>query len=610
MDKSAWKVYDDYKFTKEGNIKNMNKQEWDILLQIRKNGYENQRLLAESSGRSLGIVNRSVNALMAQGYLNEQMEPTVAADRMLEARKPRNAVILAAGYGMRMVPVNSETPKGLLEVSGEALVERVIRQLQEVGISEIYLVTGFMKEAYEYLIDKYHVKFIVNTEYSVKNNLHSLALAAPYLSNTYVIPCDIWCKENPFCEQEAYSWYMVTDALKNESSVRVNRKEELVCLKKTSDDGNAMIGIAYLLEEQSQRLIQKLEQMDGNGRFAQAFWEDALYENDKMPLYAKVVPAAGVVEINTYEELRELDSHSRHLEANAVKEAASVLRVRPEDIHSIEVLKKGMTNRSFSFVCGDKKYVMRVPGEGTGQMIDRLQEAAVYEVIRGKGLCEDPIYINPENGYKIARFLENYRACDPLDENDLRRCMQKLRNFHSMKLAAGHDFDLFGQIEFYESLWKEKKSIYRDYQETKENVFSLKDYIQKYAGGKVLTHIDAVPDNFLFVKDARSGEEEIQLIDWEYAGMQDPHVDIAMFCIYAMYDRCQIDRLIDIYFEPDGCAGETRTKIYCYIAVCGLLWSNWCEYKRGLGVNFGEYSLWQYRYAKEYYRIVKGLIGD
>ena len=142
----------------------MNKQEWDILLQIRKNGYENQRLLAESSGRSLGIVNRSVNALMAQGYLNEQMEPTVAADRMLEARKPRNAVILAAGYGMRMVPVNSETPKGLLEVSGEALVERVIRQLQEVGISEIYLVTGFMKEAYEYLIDKYHVKFIVNTE--------------------------------------------------------------------------------------------------------------------------------------------------------------------------------------------------------------------------------------------------------------------------------------------------------------------------------------------------------------------------------------------------------------------------------------------------------------
>ena len=35
------------------------------------------------------------------------------------------------------------------------------------------------------------------------------------------------------------------------------------------------------------------------------------------------------------------------------------------------------------------------------------------------------------------------------------------------------------------------------------------------------------------------------------------------------------------------------------------LWSNWCEYKRNLGVEFGEYSLRQYRYAKDYYRIVQ-----
>lgn len=49
----------------------------------------------------------------------------------------------------------------------------------------------------------------------------------------------------------------------------------------------------------------------------------------------------------------------------------------------------------------------------------------------------------------------------------------------------------------------------------------------------------------------------------------------------------------------------TRIKIYCYIAACGLLWSNWCEYKRNLGVEFGEYSLRQYRYAKDYYRIVQ-----
>lgn len=60
-----------------------------------------------------------------------------------------------------------------------------------------------------------------------------------------------------------------------------------------------------------------------------------------------------------------------------------------------------------------------------------------------------------------------------------------------------------------------------------------------------------------------------------------------------------------IAYFTEGCSDETRTKIYCYIAACGLLWSNWCEYKRNLGVEFGEYSLRQYRYAKDYYRIVQ-----
>ena len=93
------------------------------------------------------------------------------------------------------------------------------------------------------------------------------------------------------------------------------------------------------------------------------------------------------------------------------------------------------------------------------------------------------------------------------------------------------------------------------------------------------------------------------------SGMQDIHVDVAMFAIYAMYDRERIDWLIDRYFEG-ACPEKVRTKIYCYIAVCGLLWSNWCEYKRMMGVEFGEYSLRQYRYAKEFYRLAKERMED
>jgi len=452
-----------------------------------------------------------------------------------------------------------------------------------------------MKEQYEYLMDEYGVELIVNPEYALKNNLHSLRLALDHLSNSYVIPCDIWCDRNPYRRHELYSWYMVSDLVDNESTVRVNRKMELVAVPRASG-GNAMIGIAYLLEEQAAAVRKRVEELCGDSRNDDAFWEEALYDRDRMMVQARVAHASEVVEINTFEQLRELDSDSNQLKSDAMAVISEVLGAPQSEIVDITVLKKGMTNRSFLFTCRGKKYIMRIPGEGTDRLINRREEAAVYERIAGKGICDDVAYINPDSGYKMTEFLENARVCDPFNVDDLKRCMKKLREFHEMALHVDHEFDLFGQIEFYQSLWDGAPSVYKDYERTKERVFSLKPYIDAHREKPVLTHIDAVPDNFLFVGD------EVRLIDWEYAGMQDPHVDIAMFCIYALYDKRQVDRLINLYFEGD-CPDAVRIKIYCYIAVCGLLWSNWCEYKRSLGVEFGEYSLRQYRYAKDYYRI-------
>ena len=246
---------------------------------------------------------------------------------------------------------------------------------------------------------------------------------------------------------------------------------------------------------------------------------------------------------------------------------------------------------------------MRIPGEGTSELINRRQEAAVYQTIKDKGISDEIVYINPDNGYKITRFIDDARVCDADNVSDLKLCMDKLRLFHSMGLKVDHEFDIFGQMEYYETLWNGRPSLYRDYEQTKSNVLKLKNIIDRLPKKHSLTHIDANADNFIISRDEQ-GKDVASLIDWEYAGMQDPHVDLAMFCIYSMYDREQTDRLIDIYFEGNT-QEDVRTKIYCYIAVCGLLWSNWCEYKSIQGVEFGEYSLAQYRYAKEYYRIVE-----
>lgn len=584
----------------------MNNLKQDILNNLIKEPFINQRILAAQTGYSLGIVNRSIKELISEGYLDEEIRPTEKALREAKEKAPKNAIILAAGFGMRMVPINTETSKGLLEIKGERLIERTIRQLHEVGITEIYVVVGFMKEQYEYLIDEYGVDLIVAPDYATKNNLHSLKTAADHLSNSYIIPCDIWCEKNPYSRNELYSWYMVSDLVDDDSTVRVNRKQELV-VQKEQAGGNAMIGICYLLEAEAEIVRERLEELGRDSRYDGAFWEETLYQKDRMIVTARVVHAADAVEINTYEQLREIDSDSSQLQNDAIQVICQALGARPDEVTNITVLKKGMTNRSFLFSCKDKKYIMRIPGEGTDQLINRRQEAAVYQTIAGRKICDEIAYINPENGYKITEYLEGARVCNAENEEDLQKCMKKLREFHGQKLKVDHSFELFGQMEYYESLWEGTPSAYKDYEKTKEHVLQLKDYIEANAGEQVLTHIDAVPDNFLFVKE--NGKEEIRLIDWEYAGMQDPHVDIAMFCIYSLYKKEQVDHLIDLYFEGN-CDERTRIKIYCYIAVCGLLWSNWCEYKRKLGVDFGEYSLRQYRYAKDYYKIVQQELGE
>ncbi|MBF0993530.1 MAG: phosphotransferase [Granulicatella sp.] len=580
----------------------MNVQELDILNAIRKNPKLNQREIANQSGYSLGFVNRVVKELQEEKWLSPSGELSEKAKTFITANQPKKAVILAAGFGMRMVPINTEIPKGLLEVRGEVLIERMIRHLHEVGITDIQVVVGFMKERYEYLIDEFNVQLVVNSEYQIKNNLHSLSKIKSSLDKTYIVPCDIWAEENPFSDFEPYSWYMVTDETSVESTVRVNRKRELVMVDE-DEEGNQMIGLCYVMGQEAKVVQEKLQEFSKKPSYDHEFWECTLQDKNKWMIPSKVADSKQFIEINTYEQLREIDGNSANLQTDAISIIQECFNVEVDEIKNITVLKKGMTNRSFLFECQNQKYIMRIPGEGTDHLINRKEEADVYQALENRQICDDVLYMNPENGYKITAYLEDATNCDAENWDEVEACMTKLREFHELNLTVDHRFDIFGQIDFYESLWNGEKSYFKDYEKTKAAIFELKKWIDTLEKTETLVHIDAVPDNFLFTKDG------IRIIDWEYAGMQDPHVDIAMFCIYSLYSKEQVDHLIDLYFKGEV-SPIIRTKIYAYIASAGLLWSNWCEYKRSLGIDFGEYSLCQYRYAKEYSKLVLSTLEE
>ena len=119
----------------------------------------------------------------------------------------RNAIIMAAGTSSRFVPLSAEHPKGLLNVKGEILIERQIRQLHEAGITDITLVVGYKAEDFAYLREKYGVGIVLNDEYEKYNNTSSLIRVLDKLGNTFICSSDNYFPKNVFTDRASESYY-------------------------------------------------------------------------------------------------------------------------------------------------------------------------------------------------------------------------------------------------------------------------------------------------------------------------------------------------------------------------------------------------------------------
>ena len=259
----------------------MNIVDKSVLKKIYELGKVSQRHLADVLCYSLGKINQSIQFLQNNEYIDSNWNLTDKSQVLIESYKPKKAIILAAGLGMRMVPINTEVPKALLKVKGQTLIERLICQLHEVGVYDICVVVGFMKEEFEFLIDDYNVSLVCNMEYARKNNMYSLDLVNSNLENTYIVPCDIWCEKNPFSACELYSWYMIKNEETLNTSVRLNKKFELAKTK-MNEVGDTMIGISYISFMDAPFIRKRISSMSCQREYEHAFWEDALYVKDKM----------------------------------------------------------------------------------------------------------------------------------------------------------------------------------------------------------------------------------------------------------------------------------------------------------------------------------------
>lgn len=585
-----------------------------------RNIYENnaitQRELAASMKLSLGTCNHLIKECQTEGLISFNTESGVYSllkkgGELLEQYRVDSAVILAAGFGSRFVPLTFETPKGLLEVYGERMIERQIRQLHEAGITDITIVVGYLKEKFEYLIDKYQVRLLYNPEYHIKNTLATVYCARAYFKgkNVYLLSSDNWMKKNMYHTYECGAWYssVYMEGNTSEWCLDFNKKGLITKVQIGGANSWVMYGPAYFSKEFSDAFFPVLEKYYQTPGTEQMYWEQVYADlcngiagdHQRVPkMYVNQQPDNQVYEFENLEELRMFDhKYQNHSDSEAMELISEVFHIPESEIREIRCLKTGMTNKSFLFKIKEKHYICRIPGPGTEQLINRKQEKAVYDAVQGLGITEHVVYMNGETGYKISQYYEGSRVGDPRNWDDVTRCMELLHRLHGSFIRVSHRFDVRERIDFYETLCSGyEQKLFEDYAEVRLHMNDLLNRLDHLDRPQVLSHIDSVCDNFLFLTDGN-----VRLIDWEYAGMCDPMIDVSMCAIYSYYNENEASSLLHIYLGREA-APEEKFVYDAYIALGGFLWCLWAVYKSSIGEEFGEYTILMYRYAKEYYK--------
>lgn len=581
----------------------MTEKQFRVLRYLKSYRFINQRALVKALKMSLGSVNKAINELKSMNYIDNQFQVTELGLLALHPYKVSNAIILAAGFGSRFVPFTYEMPKGLIKVHGERMIERLIKQLKAVGINQIIIAVGYLKESFEFLSDKYGATIVYCSEYSSKNSLSTLYRVRGMLSNSYILPSDIYLQDNVFNEYEYQSWYgaIYTDQVTSKWCLKMQPNGLITDVTVGGKQSWVMIGPTYFTDVFSQKFVPLLEQRYNRPGTENEYWETVFINNKKkLTLYARKFEENEACEIECIEDLRAIDENYHYNANNQILDLIqTVFSVKENEIKDISVLKAGMTNKSFLFTLNDKRYVFRVPGEGTDKLISRKEEGDVYQAIESLNISERIVYFNVKTGYKISRFYEGSRNSSSEKRDEVTKAMALLKQLHQSQLQVNHRFDIEERIGFYLGLCHQYQAIrYLDFDEVHPMINEVLSYLNTLYRPLVLCHADSVESNFIILNNG-----EYKLIDWEYAGMADPIMDVAMYAIYAGYDDQQIDDLLTIYCHQAPTKLE-QTVYYSYIALGGFLWSLWTDYKQALGKEFGTYGMSQYRYARNYSRKV------
>lgn len=273
--------------------------------------------------------------------------------------KVDNAVIMAAGTASRFAPLSFERHKALIEVKGEILIERQIRQLKEAGIGQILIVTGYQAEQFSYLKEKYGVILVHNPDYLTRNNHSSIWAAREYLKNSYICSSDNYFLRNPFEAEVDDSYYSAVYAPGDTNEWCIEEKDgRITNVTVGGRDSWVMLGHVFWSEAFSRKFLSVLQAEYALPETAGKLWETVYIDHiEELDLKIRKYPSDFIFEFDTLDELREFDSsYIADTRSTILKGLARQLGVEEKQIVNVKAFRDQNTAAAgFTFEAG-KQY--------------------------------------------------------------------------------------------------------------------------------------------------------------------------------------------------------------------------------------------------------------
>lgn len=232
----------------------------------------------------------------------------------------------------------------------------------------------------------------------------------------------------------------------------------------------------------------------------------------------------------------------------------------------------GLTNRNYLLGTPQGKFVLRIPGEGTSEYISRHNEAHAARVTSEIGVNAPLVFFDEADGVQLAGFIEGAQTMNVERFKDLgsvRRSAESLRKVHQSGKSFLNRFELFQMIDEYLAFLDKKSAPLPDgYHDVKREAESVRRALSVRPLPIVPCHCDPLAENFLDTGRA------VHVIDWEYAGNNDPMWDLGDVSVEAAFGPEQDEVLLEAYFGGKVPASD-RGRMVLYKAMCDLLWTLW-----------------------------------